>query len=211
MQKSGPEVPSLFSRTNVYNHLGRLWKAYRRHWRMFVSVLRIVVKLKLIWQPYGLLIQAKAAVLPSTPVSFYLTYFFSLLFPLLSCFLLLLLTFFYISLFLNPAFPPCWILSTCLFWFYETTHCISCLQSYMSSAGMCWWLSFSRSFMCVSCVAMAGMGCSSSKSVCHVSKICWVHRFTSRFCFSSSVLSPMTVSIYAKWLQRSTLAMFVFR
>lgn len=73
---------------------------------MFVSVLRIVVKLKLIWQPYGLLIQAKAAVLPSTPVSFYLTYFFSLLFPLLSCFLLLLLTFFFIGLFLNPAFPP---------------------------------------------------------------------------------------------------------
>lgn len=120
--------------------------------------------------------------------------------------------FFYIGLFLNPAFPPpCWILSSCLFWFYETTHCISCLQSYMSSAGMRWWLSFSRSFMCVSCVAMAGMGCSSSKSVCHVSKICWVHRFTSRFCFSSSVLSPMTVSIYAKWLQRSTFAMFVFK
>ena len=35
---------------------------------MFVSALRIVVKLKLIWQPYGLLILTEAPVVPSPPV-----------------------------------------------------------------------------------------------------------------------------------------------
>lgn len=79
----------------------------------------------------------------------------------------------------------------------------------MSSAGMCWWLTFSRSFMCASCVAMAGMGCSSSKSICHMSKICWVHRFMSRFCGSSSVFSPITVSVYSKRPQRSTAVMYI--
>lgn len=35
---------------------------------MFVSVLRAVVKLKLIWQPYVMFIHSKAPVIPSSPV-----------------------------------------------------------------------------------------------------------------------------------------------
>lgn len=105
MQKSGPEVPSLFSRTNVYNHLGRLWKAYRRHWRMFVSVLRIVVKLKLIWQPYGLLIQAKAAVLLlllCLSISLIFSHFYFLFFPV---FFFFFWHFFTLVYFLIQLFP----------------------------------------------------------------------------------------------------------
>lgn len=73
---------------------------------MFVSILRIVVKLKLIWQPYGLLIQSKAAVLPSTPVSLYLTYFSHFYFLFFPVFFFSSDIFFYIGLFLNPAFSP---------------------------------------------------------------------------------------------------------
>lgn len=181
---------------------------------MFVSVLRAVVKLKLIWQPYVMFIHSKAPVIPSSPVlsryhtsaspqpffffsapsllsSDYSTVFFLLYNRTLLCFCVQLS---------SPQSSP----STCPFCFCEATHHISCLESYMSPPGMCWWLSFSRPFMCASYAALGGMGCSWSKSICHMSEICWVHRFMSRFCGSSSVLSLITVLVCSKWPQRST-------
>lgn len=177
---------------------------------MFVSVLRIAVKLKLIWQPYGLLIHSKAPAAPSSPVlSGYHT---SSLSPLLFCLrlcdpvIILSFTSFYT---LRYCFVSAHRLSSphCFLWSrssHQLSLVIHVIRWYVLMADF-----LGASFMCASCVAMAGMGCSSRKSICHMSKICWVRRFMSRFCGSFSVFSLITISVYSKWPQRSTAVIYL--
>lgn len=65
----------------------------------------------------------------------------------------------------------------------------------MSFAGMCWWLTFIKTFICASYAAITGRGCSWSKSICHMSKIS-VHRFTGRL-LRLAVYS--TITAFPNW------------
>lgn len=184
--------PPIFSKTSVDNGLGCLWKGYRRHRRMFLSVWGIPVKLKLIWQPSG------CSSTPKTLSLFFLLYSLAITVSLFPLFFSVVPNVFHHALLPPNDFQRFFIsassysaLNTPFLFFCEATHCISCLQSSMSYPGMCWWLTFSGSFMCASCVATAGIGCSSSKSICHMSNICWVRRFMSRFCGSYYDFSPI--------------------
>lgn len=65
----------------------------------------------------------------------------------------------------------------------------------MSSAGMCWWLTFIKTFMCASYAAITGRGCGWSKSICHMSIIS-ARKFTGRFLWLA-VYS--TIAAFSKW------------
>lgn len=102
---------------------------------------------------------------------------------------------FFNSLVCNNALFFCFSFKSRLFLLLRTTYHIDCLQPSMSSAGMCWWLPFIKTFMCALYAAITRRGCGWSKSICHMSKIS-VHKFTGRFS-QLSVYSAITA--LSKW------------
>lgn len=120
----------------------------------------------------------------------------SLLFLSIFCFLCLFFFFFFTLSVCNNALVFVFHLSLdSFFCFYGATHHIDCLQPSMSSAGMCWWLTFIKTFMCASYAAITWRGCGWSKSICHMSIIS-ARKFTGRFLWLA-VYS--TVAAFSKW------------
>lgn len=159
---------SLFLRTNVYNRLGASVEGVQE---IQTYVWRTPVKLKLIWQPYGLLIHSTG---PLPPV---FSLYHTLPFPLFNSSPLIVLSphaFLHHAISTTSLFlPPTRRISQHIVCVFVQQLIASAVSSHTCSPH--WYVlmtEFYRSFMCASCVAMAGYGCSSSKSICHMSNIC---------------------------------------